>query len=308
MSKFQKITETIGHTPLICLCQNLNGAAVWAKLEYFNPLGSIKDRPAENIVKAAIQSGQLHPGGVIVEATSGNMGIGLAMAAAAAGCRLIVTMPETMSVERRALMKHLGAEVVLTPGTDGMKGAIAKMTEIVTNTTGAFAAKQFENPANPQSHYLTTGPEIWKATEGKIDIFVAGVGTGGTITGVGRFLKERNPKIKIIAVEPAESAVLSGEPAGQHGIQGIGAGFVPVNFDRMVVDEVLKVPTVKAIEIAREIAGQASILCGISSGANIFAAHHLANRLDNHGKNIVTVVCDTGERYLSTPLFSLGEQ
>lgn len=307
MNKHLRLTDTIGHTPLIRLSQNLNGASVWAKLEYFNPLGSVKDRPADNIVKTAIQSGKLHRGGVIVEATSGNMGIGLAMAAANAGCRLIVTMPEHMSVERIALMKHLGAEVILTPEADGMKGALNKVAEILANTTGAFPARQFENPANPQAHYMSTGPEIWNDTEGKIDIFVAGVGTGGTISGVGKFLKERNPHIKIIAVEPAESAVLSGCPAGKHGIQGIGAGFVPANFNRMVVDEILKVPTEKAIDAAQKIAFQSSILCGISSGANIYAAHMLANRLDNHGKTIVTIACDTGERYLSTPLFS-GKQ
>lgn len=307
MNKHLRLTDTIGHTPLIRLSQNLNGASVWAKLEYFNPLGSVKDRPADNIVKTAIQNGKLHRGGVIVEATSGNMGIGLAMAAANAGCRLIVTMPEHMSVERIALMKHLGAEVILTPEADGMKGALNKVAEILANTTGAFSARQFENPANPQAHYMSTGPEIWSDTEGKIDIFVAGVGTGGTISGVGKFLKERNPHIKIIAVEPAESAVLSGCPAGKHGIQGIGAGFVPANFDRMVVDEILKVPTEKAIDAAQKIAFQSSILCGISSGANIYAAHMLANRLDNHGKTIVTIACDTGERYLSTPLFS-GKQ
>lgn len=307
MKNYQKIIDCIGRTPLLKLCDNRNGALIWGKLEFFGPLGSVKDRPAWNIVRKALKDGLLHPGGTIIEATSGNMGIGLAMAAAAAGCRLVLTMPESMSVERRALIAHLGGKVVLTPAGDGMKGAIRKAEELAGSLTGAFLARQFENPANPEIHYRTTGPEIWEATEGKAEIFVAGVGTGGTITGVGRYLKEKNPRIKIVAVEPAASAVLSGGAPGRHDIQGIGAGFVPVNYDPFVVDEVVTVTDGEAIQTARELAQTCAVLCGISSGANVAAARRIAANLENHGKNIVTVICDTGERYLSTPLFKLPE-
>ncbi len=303
MKAYTRIVDCIGNTPLLQLCRNHNEASVWAKLEYFNPISSIKDRPAWNIVQRAMKSGALRPGGTIIEATSGNMGIGLAMAAMAVNCRLILTMPESMSLERRALITHLGGEVVLTPPQEGMKGSLAKAEELAFSLTGAYLARQFENPANPEAHYLTTGPEIWENTEGKVDIFVAGVGTGGTITGVGRYLKEKNPKIKIVAVEPATSAVLSGQRPGKHAIQGIGPGFVPVNFDHSVVDEILTITDAEAMEAAQDAAQQSSVLCGISSGANIAAARKLSERLDNHGKMIVTVICDTGERYLSTPLF-----
>ncbi len=303
MKNYQRIVDCIGHTPLLQLCSDCNDVRVWGKLEFFGPLSSVKDRPAWNIVRKALADGMLRPGGAVIEATSGNMGIGLAMAASAAGCRLIVTMPESMSVERRALMAHLGAQVVLTPAEEGMKGAIRKAEELAASTAGAFLARQFENPANPEAHYLTTGPEIWDATEGKIDIFVAGVGTGGTITGVGRFLKEKNPRIRVVAVEPAASPVLSGGQPGRHGIQGIGAGFVPVNYDPFVVDEIVTVSDDDAICGARQLALKCSTLCGISSGANVAAARRIAERLENHGKHIVTMICDTGERYLSTPLF-----
>ncbi len=307
MKNFRKIVDCIGHTPLLHLCNKYNAADIWGKLEFFNPLSSIKDRPAWNIVRKAQESGMLRPGGTLVEATSGNMGIGLAMAAIAADCRLILTMPESMSIERRALIAHLGAEVVLTPAAEGMAGAVAKAEEIAMSLTGAYLAKQFENPANPEAHYMTTGPEIWEGSEGKVDIFVAGVGTGGTITGVGRYLKEQNPRIRIVAVEPAESAVLSGHPAGKHGIQGIGAGFIPANYDPFVVDEIVTVTDKEAIQTAQQLALKCGVLCGISSGANVAASRKVAERLENHGKNIVTIICDTGERYLSTSLFQRPE-
>jgi len=304
MNSCQNVLDAVGRTPLVKLTQNLNGSSVWVKMENLNPLGSIKDRAAVNIVKNALNEGKIRTGGTVIEATSGNMGIGLAMATAALGCRLLLTMPESMSAERIALLKYLGAELILTPAEKGMSGAVAKASELAGSMPGAFWSRQFENPANPQAHYQTTGPEIWEATNGKVDIFIAGVGTGGTVSGAGRFLKEQNPRIRVVALEPTESAVLSGNPAAPHGIQGIGAGFVPRNFDRMIVDEIVTVSQDDAIRTARMAATKFSMLCGISSGANIFAAMKMADRLDMNGKNIVTLVCDTGERYLSTGLFA----
>ncbi|MDD2480208.1 MAG: cysteine synthase A [Victivallaceae bacterium] len=304
MKSYQNMLDAVGQTPLLKVAENLNGSSIWVKLENLNPLGSVKDRAAVSIIRTAVKDGKLVPDGTVIEATSGNMGIGLAMATAALGYRLLLTMPDSMSSERIALLKQLGAELVLTPAQNGMAGAIAKAKELANSIPGSFLARQFENPANPQAHYQTTGPEIWEASEGKVDIFIAGVGTGGTITGVGRFLKEKNRNIKIIAVEPEDSAVLSGKPAGAHGIQGLGAGFVPANFDRLVVDEIITVSTKDALAAARLAASKSSILCGISSGANLHASQKVANRLSMNGKNIVTIACDTGERYISTELFN----
>lgn len=309
MSKISsKLTDLIGSTPLLELT-NYNAAKglkakVIAKLEYFNPAGSVKDRIALAMVEDAEAKGTLKKSGTIIEPTSGNTGVGLALVAASKGYRLILTMPETMSVERRNLLKALGAELHLTPGADGMKGAIAKAMALQTEIEGSVVLQQFENPANPEVHKRTTGPEIWSATDGKVDMFVAGVGTGGTVSGVGSALKAKNPSIKIIAVEPASSPVLSGGKPGPHKIQGIGAGFVPKNYDASVVDEVIQIENDEAIRVGRELSTKEGLLVGISSGAAVAAATKLAQRPENAGKNIVVLLPDTGERYLSTDLYA----
>lgn len=279
-------------------------ARVLAKLEYFNPAGSVKDRVAKAMLDDAEARGVLKPTSVIIEPTSGNTGIGLASVAAARGYRIIIVMPETMSVERRQLMKAYGAELVLTDGAQGMKGAIAKAEELAKETPDSFIPGQFVNPANAQAHYTTTGPEIWRDTDGTVDIFVAGVGTGGTVTGVGRYLKEQNPEIRIVAVEPADSPVLSGGKPGPHKIQGIGAGFVPEVLDTGVYDEIIPVKSEDAFVAGRQVGRREGVLVGISSGAALWAAVELAKRPENRGKTIVTLLPDTGDRYLSTPLFS----
>lgn len=307
----QKLTDLIGNTPLLQL--NSYGkskgvaANVIAKLEYFNPLGSVKDRIAFAMIEDAEAKGLLKPGALIVEPTSGNTGVGLAFVSAVKGYKLILTMPETMSVERRNLLKALGAELVLTPGAEGMKGAIAAAEKIRDETPGSFIPQQFENPANPAAHIKTTSEEIWRDTEGKVDIFVAGVGTGGTVSGVGRGLKAHNPNIKVVAVEPASSPVLSGGKSGPHKIQGIGAGFVPKTFDREIVDEIVTVENDDAIRTSRELSKKEGLLVGISAGAAAFAATQLALRPENKGKNIVVLLPDTGERYLSTVLYAFNE-
>ena len=279
-------------------------ARVLAKLEYFNPAGSVKDRVAKAMLDDAEARGVLKPTSVIIEPTSGNTGIGLASVAAARGYRIIIVMPETMSVERRQLMKAYGAELVLTDGAQGMKGAIAKAEELAKETPDSFIPGQFVNPANAQAHYTTTGPEIWRDTDGTVDIFVAGVGTGGTVTGVGRYLKEQNPEIRIVAVEPADSPVLSGGKPGPHKIQGIGAGFVPEVLDTGVYDEIIPVKSEDDFAAGRQVGRREGVLVGISSGAALWAAVELAKRPENRGKTIVTLLPDTGDRYLSTPLFS----
>lgn len=309
MAKIYKgLTELIGGTPLLELVNyNRNHdlpAQILAKLEYFNPAGSVKDRVAKAMIEDAESKGILTPDSVIIEPTSGNTGIGLAAVAAARGYRAILTMPETMSIERRNLLKAYGAEIVLTEGAKGMKGAIEKAEELSKTIPNSFIPGQFVNPANPTAHIHTTGPEIWEDTEGKVDIFVAGVGTGGTITGVGQYLKEKNPNIKIVAVEPADSPVLSGGKPGPHKIQGIGAGFVPEVLNTGVYDEIIKVKNEDAFTVGREVARTEGILIGISSGAAVYAATELAKRPENQGKTIVVLLPDTGERYLSTPLFS----
>lgn len=304
MKTAQSIEELIGTTPLLTLNRHAatHGLTVpiVAKLERANPGGSAKDRVALYMINDAEKSGKLKPGGTIVEPTSGNTGVGLAVIGASRGYKVILTMPETMSIERRKLLALLGAEIILTPGKEGMNGAIAEAKRICTATPGAIMAGQFENPANPLAHYSTTGPEIWRDTDGKIDIFVAGVGTGGTINGVGRYLKEKNPAVRIVAVEPAESPVLEGGAAGAHGIQGIGAGFVPGTYDASVVDEVVAVKSTDAVAATKEIARTEGLLVGISSGAALAAATELALRPENKGKVIVALLPDTGERYLST--------
>ena len=308
MKVYQKITDLIGGTPLLELT-NLEAkdelpAKIYGKLEYFNPAGSVKDRIAKGMIDDAEAKGLLKPGSVIIEPTSGNTGIGLASIAAARGYRLIIAMPETMSVERRNLMKAYGAELVLTEGAKGMSGAIAKAKELAAEIPNSFIPSQFTNPANPDVHEKTTGVEIWDDTDGTVDIFVAGVGTGGTVTGVGKYLKSKNPNVKVVAVEPKGSPVLSGGTAGPHKIQGIGAGFVPDTLDISVYDEVIAVENEDAFEIGRAIARSEGVLVGISSGAAVWAAIQLAKRPENKGKTIVALLPDTGERYLSTPMFS----
>jgi cysteine synthase A len=299
------ITNTVGHTPLVRLVHGgiHADAEVVAKLEFFNPLGSVKDRIAAYMIAEAERQGLVTKDTLIVEPTSGNTGIGLAFVCAAKGYRLCLTMPETMSVERRKLLQHLGAQVVLTPGAEGMRGAIAKAEELVAAHPGAYMPNQFENPANPLAHRETTAREIWDDTEGQVDILVCGVGTGGTITGVGQAIKARKPDFKAIAVEPAGSPVLSGGSKGPHQIQGIGAGFVPGVLDRSVIDEVITVTDEDAFETARHLAARQGLLCGISSGAAVWAASEVARRKENAGKRIVTILPSTGERYISTPLF-----
>lgn len=297
------LTDLIGNTPLLALERYAPGTRVLAKLESFNPLSSAKDRAALYMIRDAEDRGLLKPGGVIVEPTSGNTGVGLAYIAALRGYRLVLTMPETMSAERRSLLSALGAELVLTPGDQGMSGAIRRAQELLETLPGAWMPGQFDNPANARAHYETTGPEIWRDTDGTVDVLVAGVGSGGTLTGAGRYLKERNPQIKLVAVEPAESPVLSGGPAGPHKIQGIGAGFVPQVLDRSLVDEVLTIPGDEAMEAVRALARTEGLLVGISSGAAARAAALLAARPEYAGRTIVTVFPDTGERYLSTGVF-----
>ncbi len=308
MAVYTSIDQLIGNTPLLELSnieKNLDlKAKVLVKLEYFNPAGSVKDRIAKAMLDDAEAAGKLNKDSVIIEPTSGNTGVGLASVAAARGYRLIITMPETMSVERRLLMKAYGAELVLTDGAKGMKGAIAKAEELTAEIPNSFIAGQFTNPANPQAHIKTTGPEIWNDTEGKVDVFVAGVGTGGTVTGVGKYLKSQNPDVKVVAVEPASSPVLSKGTAGTHKIQGIGAGFVPDTLDTSVYDEVIAVENDDAFETGRLVGHSEGVLVGISSGAAVWAAIELAKRPENEGKTIVALLADTGERYLSTPLFT----
>lgn len=300
--------QLIGHTPLLELTHiekkyDLE-AKVLAKLEYFNPAGSVKDRVAKAMIDDAEAKGELKPGSVIIEPTSGNTGIGLASVAAARGYRIIIVMPETMSVERRQLMKAYGAELVLSDGAKGMKGAIAKADELAKEIPNSFIPGQFVNPANPKAHYETTGPEIWQDTDGQVDYFVAGVGTGGTVTGVGEYLKEQNPNVKVVVVEPATSPVLSEGHAGAHKIQGIGAGFVPDVLDTKVYDEIIAVANEDAFEVGKQVGRAEGVLVGISSGAALWAGIELAKRPENKGKTIVVLLPDTGDRYLSTPLFA----
>lgn len=307
----KKLTELIGNTPLLELDafsqkRNLETPII-VKIEFFNPGGSVKDRVALAMIEDAERSGKLRPGATIIEPTSGNTGVGLALVSAVKGYKLILTMPETMSVERRNLVKAYGATVKLTPGKDGMAGAIRAAEELRDATPGAVILQQFENPANPQRHYETTGVEIWNQTDGKVDIFVAGVGTGGTVSGIGKRLKENNPAVQIVAVEPASSPVLSGGKSGPHKIQGIGAGFVPKTYDPDVIDEVLQVENDDAIRTGRELAAEEGLLVGISSGAAVYAATQLAKRPENKGKRIVALLPDTGERYLSTVLYAFDE-
>ena len=307
MTIHKSVSELIGNTPLVDLANfeknhNLD-ATILGKVELFNPAGSVKDRIAKAMIDEAVKAGKVNDDTVLIEPTSGNTGIGLAAIAAARGNRLIITMPETMSIERRNLMKAYGAEVVLTDGSKGMKGAIAKAQELAGEISNSFIPSQFTNPANPAIHEATTGPEIWKDTEGKVDILVAGVGTGGTVTGTGRYLKSQNPDVKVVAVEPAGSPVLSEGHAGAHKIQGIGAGFIPDTLDTSVYDEVVAVADEDAFETGRELAAKEGLLVGISSGAAVWAAGQLAQRPENKGKTIVAILPDTGERYLSTAMF-----
>lgn len=303
---YDDMTQLIGNTPLVELkriekIENIK-ARLLAKVEYFNPGGSVKDRVGFAMIEAAERAGELRPGGLIVEPTSGNTGIGLAWVAAIKGYRIILTMPDTMSIERRKLLRALGAEIVLTPGAQGMAGAIAKAEEIRNSTPGAYIPSQFDNPANPEAHRNSTAEEIWFDTDGKVDIFVSAVGTGGTLSGTSEGLKAHNPAIRTIGVEPAGSAVLSGKPAGPHKIQGIGAGFIPANFHRDAVDEIVTVTDSQAFDTAR-LASREGLLVGISSGAALYAAIEIARRPENEGKTIVVILPDTGERYLSTPLY-----
>ena len=307
MTIHKSVSELIGNTPLVELSNfeknhNLE-ATILGKVELFNPAGSVKDRIAKAMIDEAVKAGKVNDDTVLIEPTSGNTGIGLAAIAAARGNRLIITMPETMSIERRNLMKAYGAEVVLTDGSKGMKGAIAKAQELAGEISNSFIPSQFTNPANPAIHEATTGPEIWRDTEGKVDILVAGVGTGGTVTGTGRYLKSQNPDVKVVAVEPAGSPVLSEGHAGAHKIQGIGAGFIPDTLDTSVYDEVIAVADEDAFETGRELAGKEGLLVGIASGAAVWAAGQLAQRPENKGKTIVAILPDTGERYLSTAMF-----
>lgn len=308
MTVYKAISDLIGNTPLVELThiEEKEGldASVVAKVEFFNPAGSVKDRIAKKMIEDAEKKGLIKPGATLIEPTSGNTGIGIASVAAAKGYKAIMTMPETMSVERRNLLKAYGAKVVLTDGKAGMKGAIAKVKELAATIPNSFIPSQFENPSNPQAHYESTGPEIWKDTEGKVDIFVAGVGTGGTVSGTGKYLKDQNPNVKVVAVEPATSPVLSEGHAGPHGIQGIGAGFVPNILDTSVYDEVFTVTNEQAYETGRLIAHNEGMLVGISSGAATYAAIQIAKRPENKGKTIVVLLPDTGERYLSTPMFA----
>ncbi len=308
MRTFDKITDLIGGTPILKLnnyiALNELPANIYAKLEYFNPAGSVKDRIEKAMIDDAEAKGALKPGAVIIEPTSGNTGIGLAAVAASKGYRIILTMPETMSVERRNLLKAYGAELVLTDGAKGMKGAIAKAEELAQQIEGGFIPSQFTNSANPTAHFNTTGPEIWEDTDGKVDIFVAGVGTGGTVSGVGKYLKSKNPNVKVVAVEPAGSPVLSKGVAGPHKIQGIGAGFVPETLDTKIYDEIIAVENEDAFATGRTLARKEGLLVGISSGAAVYAATQLAKRPENKGKNIVVLLPDTGDRYLSTPMFA----
>lgn len=306
---YESATELIGHTPLLKVNNyakevGVTDATLLAKLEYFNPAGSVKDRIALAMIEDAEKKGQLKPGATIIEPTSGNTGIGLASVAAAKGYRTILTLPETMSVERRNLLKAYGAELVLTEGAKGMKGAIAKAEELQKEIPGAVILGQFDNPANPAAHAATTGPEIWEDTEGKVDIFVAGVGTGGTVTGIGTYLKSKNPNVQVVAVEPTDSPVLSGGKPGPHKLQGIGAGFVPSILNTQIYDEVFTVTTDEAFETGRLIAHKEGILVGITSGAALYAAAQLAKRPENKGKTIVALLPDSGDRYLSTPMFT----
>ena len=304
---YRSASQLVGHTPLLQPVRYMEQlrlpATVLVKLESFNPAGSVKDRVALEMIEDAEKEGKLLPGGTIVEPTSGNTGIGLAAMGLARGYQVILTMPESMSLERRQLLAAYGAKLVLTPATGGMAGAVEKAKELAAAIPGSFLAGQFDNPANPRAHYRTTGPEIWHDTDGQVDIFVAGVGTGGTVTGVGRYLKEKNPHVRIVAVEPAASPLLSGGKAGSHGLQGIGANFVPENLDRSVVDEVIPVWEKDAYAAARLLAGTEGVLVGISSGAALHTAGQLARRPENAGKTIVALLPDTGDRYLSTPLF-----
>ena len=307
----QRLTDLVGNTPLLELNNYSKNkglrAHVIVKLEYFNPAGSVKDRVALAMIEDAETKGLLKPGATIIEPTSGNTGVGLAFVAAAKGYKLVLTMPDTMSMERRNLLKALGAELVLTPGADGMKGAIARAEELQASTPGSLILQQFDNQANPAVHERTTGQEIWQDTDGKVDIFVAGVGTGGTVSGVGTALKKHNPKIQVVAVEPEDSPVLSGGKPGSHKIQGIGAGFIPKNYNSAVVDGILQVSNDDAIRTGRELAKYEGLLVGISSGAAVSAATQLAQLPDNEGKNIVVLLPDTGERYLSTLLYAFEE-
>lgn len=307
----QHLTDLVGNTPLLELNNYSKSkglkAHVIAKLEYFNPAGSVKDRVALAMIEAAEKDGLLKPGATIIEPTSGNTGVGLAFVAAAKGYKLILTMPDTMSLERRNLLKALGAELVLTPGADGMKGTIARAEELKSATSGSLILQQFDNPANPAVHERTTGQEIWRDTDGAVDIFVAGVGTGGTVSGVGAALKKYNPAVRVVAVEPEDSPVLSGGKPGPHKIQGIGAGFVPKNYNNAVVDEILRVTNDDAIRAGRELAKYEGLLVGISSGAAVSAAVRLAELPENEGKTIVVLLPDTGERYLSTLLYAFEE-
>lgn len=308
MKKYKRINDLVGKTPIVEL-SNLTeefgiNATLLAKLEYFNPAGSVKDRIANAMIKDAEEKGFLKKGTVIIEPTSGNTGIGLASAGAARGYRVILTMPETMSVERRNLLKAYGAEVVLTEGAKGMKGAIEKASELAATMDNAFIPSQFQNPANPKIHFETTGPEIWNDTDGEVDIFISGIGTGGTISGTGKYLKSMKPDIKVIAVEPAASPILSGGKPGPHKIQGIGAGFVPETLDTGIYDEIITIENEDAFEMARAIATKEGILSGISSGAVLKAAEIVGKRKENEGKTIVVLLPDNGERYLSTPLFA----
>jgi len=306
MNRAGSITELIGRTPLLRLnrISDESGAEVLGKLESFNPGGSVKDRIGLAMIETAEREGRIAPGKTtIIEPTSGNTGIALAMVAAARGYDMVLTMPDTMSVERRTILKAFGARLVLTPGANGMRGAVAKALELAAESNDAFVPQQFENPANPEVHRLTTAEEIWADTGGEVDAFVAGVGTGGTLTGVGQVLKERRPGVLVVAVEPADSAVLSGGAPGPHKLQGIGAGFIPKALDTGVYDEILKVSADAAFTTARDLARQEGVLVGISAGANVWAAGQVARRAEFRGKTVVTVLCDTGERYLSTPLF-----